>query len=229
VFSPSARWDFLRIPVLPPLLLAGLILLAGCSSFKREWGRSLPVPPGELVQGQTRVESVVQKLGPPTQLSALPDGCAFLYEHSKTGEFQFGLSLDPGPMVNAPEALNWFKFVLARNHLDQEVVLLTFDQEGVLRGIGTNKWSESLGGGTAIQFLFAVMSLSDVPALRRPADAHRWGRTMLQRPPVTLNVAQSLRTGVHGLQQRLGPAYAGQSTLEMDPPKKLKQKKRSQK
>jgi hypothetical protein len=210
-------------------LMGALLFLAGCSSFKREWGRSVVVPPGRLVEGRTRAETIVQKLGPPTQLSALPDGFAFLYEHSRTGEFQFGLSLDPGPMVDAPEALNWFKLVLARNHLELEVVLLTFNEEGVLRAVATNQWSESLGGGGAIQFLFAVMSLSDVPALRRPADAHRWGRTMLRRPPVTLNNDQSLRTGAHGLQQRLAPAYAGQSTLEMNPPKKLKEKKRSMK
>ena len=207
-------------------LIVWVVLLAGCSHFKREWGQPLPASGAGFAEGRTHVESVIHELGPPNQLSALPDGFAFLYEHSQTGEFQLGFSLDV-PNLDLPR-LDWFKFVLARNHLDQEVLLLTFDEGGVLRGIGTNKWSESLGGGTALQFIVAVMSLSDVPTLRRRADAHSWGRWMLQRPPVALNCGQSLRTGAHGLQQRLAPAYAGQSTLEMIPPKKLKHKKRPQ-
>ena len=202
------------------LLILGLpAVLAGCSSFRTELGQALPSHPAYAAR-QTRVETVLHDLGPPDRISALGDGFAFLYDHSTVSEFQFGLSL------NLP-IIRYLKFVKAKNHLDQEVLLLTFDDRGVLLGMGSDSWKENLGGGTALQLLVAVTSLTDVSALRRPADAHSWGRALLQRPPVVLNLAQSLRTGANGLQQRAAPVYAGQQTLEMARPKKLKAKKRA--
>jgi hypothetical protein len=185
-------------------------------------GRPLPAKAPEFAEGQTRVETVVHELGPPNQASRLPDGFTFLYEYSRMGELQLGFS------VNAP-ILRWLKFVKAWNRLNQETLLLTFDDQGVLRSAGTGKWDESLGGGSAAQILFAVISLSDVSDLLRPADAHSWGKLLLEQPPVTLNSGQSLRSGQHGLEQRIAPDYAGQHTLEMTQPKTEKQKKKIKK
>jgi len=152
----------------------------------------------------------------------LPDGFAFLYEYSLMSEFQLGISIDL-------PILQWFKFLKAWNHLDQENLLLTFDDQGVLRSIGSGKWDESLGGGTGLQFLFSVISFSDVSDFLRPADAHSWGERMLQPLPIALNSAQSLRTGEHGLQQRIAPDYSGQHTMEMTKPKTEKEKKKIKK
>ncbi len=107
--------------------------------------------------------------------------------------------------------------------------MLTFDEQGVLRGLGSGNWQESLGGGGGVQLLFMVMSFSDVSDFLRPAEAHAWGKTLLQLPPVALNSPQSLRSGEHGLQQRIAPDYAGQHTLEMTQPKTEKEKKRIKK
>ena len=202
--------------------LAASWLLAGCSSFRTEMGRPLPAKLDDFAEGRTRVESVVRELGPPNQASRMADGFAFLYEYSLLNEFQLGFSM------NLP-IVRWFKFVKAWNRLDQQGLLLTFDGEGVLRSAGVGKWQENLGGGSAVQILVVVMSLSDVAELLRPADAHDWGELLLQPPPIALNSAQSLRNGEHGLQQRIAPDYAGQHTLEMEKPSTEKEKKKIKK
>jgi len=185
-------------------------------------GKPLKVEPDQFVEGQTRVETVIHELGPPNRASRTVDGVAFLYEHWVMREFQLGIAV-PLPVFE------WFKFLKARNYLDQDILLLTFDNQGVLRSAGASKWQEGLGGGTGVQFIFSMMSFSDVSKFLRPADAHNWGQTMLQPLPVALNSAQSLRTGEHGLQQPITPDYAGQHTLEMPKTKTEKEKKKIKK
>jgi hypothetical protein len=175
-----------------------------------------------FAEGRTRVDAVLRELGPPDQASRLPGGFAFLYEHSVMSEFQLGFS------VNAP-VVRWFKFIKAWNHLDQESLLLVFDDRGVLRSAGTGNWKESLGGGSAAQILFVVMSLSDITDFLRPADTHEWGKALLQPLPVALNSAQDIGSGAHGLELRIAPDYAGQRTLEMSLPKTEKEKRKIKK
>jgi len=203
-------------------MLAALVLLSGCSSFRTEMGLPLSVQTNNFAEGRTRVEAVVHDLGPPHEASRLPDGFAFLYEYSRIREFQLGFSL------NLP-VIHWFKFLRAWNNLDQETLVLIFDEQGILRGAGSANWQESLGGGGGAQFLFTVMSFSDVADFLRPGEAHGWGKTLLQLPPVALNSAQSLRTGEHGLQLRIAPDFAGQHSLEMRQPRSEKEKKRIKK
>jgi len=202
------------------LLLAGTAALftTGCSSFRTEWGAPLPPNARQFEEEAATVKEVIHELGPPAKMTSLPGGFAFLYEHSIVHEFQLGIS------INAP-ILKWFKFVRAYNQLDQDILLMVFDDAGVLRSLDSEEWEEQLGGGGAAQFLFSTMSLTDDSALRQPSPQHVWGRDDLQRLPVLLNSGQSLRSGQHGLQQRLAPVMAGQTSLEMPAPKPPKQKK----
>jgi hypothetical protein len=204
------------------VFLATLWVLTGCSSFRTEMGRPLPLETKELVEGQSRVDAVVRELGPPHEASRLTDGFVFLYEYSRISEFQFGFSM------NLP-VIRWFKFLRAWNHLDEQTLALTFDEQGVLRAKGSANWQESLGGGGGAQLLFVVMSFSDISEIVQPAVAHDWGTTLLQPVPIALNSAQSLRTGEHGLEQRIAPVYAGQHALEMATPRTEKEKKKIKK
>ena len=185
-------------------------------------GQPLPVSLNAFAEGQTRVGTVVHELGQPNSASRLPDGFAFLYEYSLMTEFQLGIS------VHSP-ILQWFKLLKAWNDLHQENLILIFDDRGVLRSSSAAKWKESLGGGSGVQFLFAVMSFSDLSKFLRPADAHIWGEMCLQPAPIALNSAQSLRVADHGLQQRIAPDYAGQHTLEMRKPNTEREKKKIKK
>jgi hypothetical protein len=199
----------------------GLWFLAGCSSFRTELGRPPSTKPA-FAEGTTRVAAVLHELGPPHQVSRLSSGFAFLYEYSCMREFQLGFN------VNYP-VLRYFKFVKAWNGLDQQVLLLTFDDRGVLQSVGAKGWKEDLGGGSAVQILVAVASLSDISELLHPADANSWGSGLLQPVPIALNAGQSVHTGAHGLQQRIAPRYAGQETLEMSEPYTEKQKRKIKK
>jgi len=199
-------------------MLANLLVLTGCSSLHTEVGHTLPEHPSPLVEGTTRVETVVHELGPPHAVSSLPDGFAFLYEYSQVSEFQFGLSLK---FIRLP----YFKVIKADSKLSEAARLFTFDEQGVLRAQGSAAWREKLGGGGALQLIISVLSLTDTTAFRREPDSLTWGRGNLQRPPVTLNSAQDLRLGSNGLQQRISPVFVGQATLEMTRPKPIKNKR----
>jgi hypothetical protein len=202
---------------------ACLVLATGCSSFRTEMGQHLAANASGLVEGQSHAETVVQQLGPPDSATRLPQGFAFLYEHSVMREFQLGISVNYS-------IFRYIKFIHAWNSLDQEVILLSFDNHGVLQHAGSKHWKEDLGGGNAMQFVLTVMSLSDVSKFLRPADAHSWGTALLDPLPIALNSGQSLRNGEHGLrQQRLSPDYVGQHTLEMSKPKGEKERRRIKK
>jgi hypothetical protein len=215
--SPGLSW---RLGL--PALLASLACGPGCSSFRTQMGHPLTTDTEQFAEGESRVEDVVRQFGPPSQASQLTPGFVFLYEYSAIREFQLGFS------VNVP-ILRYFKFIRAWNHLDQQALVLTFDDQGVLRGAGGGRWKESLGGGSAAQPVFVSISLSDVSRILRPADTHDWGESLLKPLPVALNSAQSLRSGEHGLQLRIAPARVGQQTLEMERQKNEKQKKRIKK
>lgn len=200
------------------LLAAAAVGLSGCSSFRTEWGRPIGAEHPSFAEGSTPVAAVLQELGPPSKVSALPGGYVFLYEHSVLTEFQFGFSIDFS-------LLRLIKFVRAWDWIERENLLLTFDDAGVLCGMDGDHWRERLSGGGAAQLVFGAVSLAD-PALRRQrAGQHRWGRSCLDPPRVTLNAGQSLQSGEHGLQLNLAPKYAGQQSLEMEKPVKPRKKK----
>jgi len=196
-------------------VVAVMIGTAGCSSFRTEMGRPLaPHTKDVFVTGQTQVGAVLERLGPPSQVSALPGGYVFLYEHTIVSEFQFGISVDFS-------FLKWLKFVHASNHLNEDALLIVFDDTGVLRSIDGKTWREQLSGGNAAQFVFTVISLTDDTVFRQVTPQHEWGTSWLQPLPVALNNGQTLRSGENGVQLRVAPYYAGQQTLEMVSPAKL--------
>jgi hypothetical protein len=193
--------------------------MAGCSQFRTELGQPLHTDERDFVTGKTSVQTVLHELGPPSDVSSLPDGFVFLYEYSKIEEFQIGFSV-PLPIVR------WLKFVQARNQLTHEAAVMTFDDRGVLRAIGDDLSKKDLGGGTALQLIVSVTSLTDTSAYRQPGEAHAWGASSLRRLPSTLNTDQSLRSGTRGLQFKAAHSYAGQHSLEMpEPPEKRPDKR----
>jgi hypothetical protein len=50
--------------------------------------------------------------------------------------------------------------------------------------------------------------------LTAPAPQHRWGMHMISPLPKTLNAANNVDAGMHGLEQRGTPNAVGQRTLE---------------
>ncbi|HEY6131405.1 MAG TPA: hypothetical protein VIV27_05265, partial [Halioglobus sp.] len=97
-----------------------------------------------------------------------------------------------------------------------EFLLLTFDKQHQLTSATRSHWDNYGGGGKAIQPLFSFVSVVDAGDLLGPMPQHRWGGSLLQRLPRTLNLNSNSETGQHGLQQRGTPSAIGQQSLEMD-------------
>jgi len=200
-------------------LLMTVGLLTGCSSIHTEVGHPLTKSSTQFVEGTTQVRTVLRELGPPHQVSALPDGFAMLYEYSLVKEFQFGISLK---CLRMP----YFKLITGDSKVSENTQLLVFDQQGVLKAQDSEAWSEKLGAGGALQWITSVHGLSDTAAFREVPDQMDWGQASLQPPAVTLNRESDLRQGSNGLEQRMAPVYVGQSTLEMAKPKSIRFKRK---
>jgi len=97
-----------------------------------------------------------------------------------------------------------------------EFLLLTFDKQHLLSSATHSQWDNYGGGGQAVQPFFGFVSVVDADDLTDSLPQHRWGSTLLQRLPGTLNSNSSLDSGQNGLQQRGTPTAAGQQALEMD-------------
>jgi hypothetical protein len=180
-------------------------------------------PTGEkFEEGVSHYSTILNDLGPPTKVSALPNGFVFLYEYVVTRESQVGIGLDIGRnlgfKVNPESEFDFtslFRLGFARGHADREVLLFTFDKEGILVAQRYLEYEENLGKGTGIQTFIGITSLVDSDHLTGDAIQHNWGMSLLKPLPRTLNDRQSLETGTSGLQQRGMPTGAGQHTLEL--------------
>lgn len=173
-----------------------------------EIGRPIPVEGVELKEGVTRASHVVGALGPPLHMSALADGMVMVYEYVDARESQLGLNLET-------VGLKWFKLSLGHAKARHDVLLLIFDCDGVLQTQDLQRRTERLGTGFGFQLFFVAAPTVDTSHLEGASEQLGWGRAALQPLPVTLNTAQSLASGEHGVEMRGTPKSVGQHTLEM--------------
>lgn len=148
-------------------------------------------------------------LGPPLRMSATDAGFVLAWEHWHIREDSVGFSL--GALGADFMSADWGKM-----RIQGEFLLLTFDKQHLLKSATRSTWDNHGGGGRAIQPFFGFISVVDVDDLTGVLPQHRWGKTLLQRLPDTLNNSSNLDTGQSGLQQRGTPTAAGQQALEMD-------------
>jgi len=179
-------------------------------------GEPIDIDQAELKEGVTNVAKIIALLGPPTLISALPDGMVMVYEYVDANEQQLGINLD---FIG----LDWFKFSFGSAEAKREGLLLIFDADGLLRAQDFQKWTEKLGTGLGFQLFFVAMPTVDTRYLNVKPEQLRWGRAALESLPVTLNTTQSLVSGASGIEMRGTPDSVGQRTLEM---KTLERKKK---
>lgn len=196
----------LRHSVLALLVIMGLAG-SGCTILGRRYGE--PIAEADLLfrQGATTVAEVVRELGPPVRMSALPGGFVMLYEFIDAQERQLGINLE---FIG----IDWFKIATGRGLADRQVLVLVFDDIGVLRAEDYRSWTEPVGKGLSLQFLFVALPTVDTRHLWGTSEQHFWGQGYLEPLPVTLNAGQSIVAGSHGLEMRGTPRSAGQRTLE---------------
>jgi len=199
------------------LLALATLATSGCTILSRRYGEPIPAPDAWLQEGVTNVHQVVGELGPPSRMSALPDGFVMLYEYVDAKERQLGINLDF-------LGLDWFKFASGRGLAVQQALLLLFDDSGTLRAADFQDWTEPVGKGLAFQLFFVAMPTVDTRYLWEPAEQYGWGRSLLEPLPVTLNAGQSVRSGTHGLELRGTPRSAGERSLEGEDRSKRRQR-----
>ena len=205
VASPSRRRSALGVLAAVLTCLCG----TGCTLLERQIGEPVIGTSVDLQEGQADLRQVVVALGPPSGMSALPDGVVVLYEHLDLKERQFGIN---------PEftSLEWFKLSFGRARAEREALLLFFDADGLLRAREYRAWTEDVGRGLGFQLFFVVLPTVDSRHLAGPTRQDVWGRMALEPLPVTLNIQNSIVSGVHGLELRGTPTGAGQHSLEME-------------
>lgn len=201
--------------MIPPRLvvLLGLVLSSflagGCTVLDRELGDHLPQEGEAVFQVEgTNVGDVLEELGPPAKISALPGGFVFVYEHLEIRERQLGVSI-------GIDIIEWFKFSFGKADASLEALVLTFDQEGTLRSAGRTAQELDVGTGMGIQILVALEPVVDTSDVEADADPNNWGAFCLRDLPTTLNRRQSLDTGMAGVSLAGEMTSIGQYTLEL--------------
>ena len=183
--------------------------LSACAHLEHDIGESLPMESLSNLASGSHYGEVLDLYGPPTKMSVLPDGMAFLYEHVRLSERQYGLIL-PG------EIGKWIKAVYASADADVEVMLLVFDEQGRLRGADAQAWSADAGAGMSMTLIFSAGSFTDTEDYE--ASAARtldWGKALTMPLLKTLNAEQNLESGANGVQLTTNSKNIGQHTLEL--------------
>jgi hypothetical protein len=182
-------------------------LLTACSQWRYDLGAPLAdvaIPPQK-----TALAEALKLLGPPLRMSATDAGFILAWEHWHIREDSIGFSL--GALGADFMSADWGDM-----RVKGEFLLLTFDKQHLLTSSARSKWDNHGGGGKAIQPFFGFISVVDAEELTDVMPQHRWGSSLLQRLPGTLNTSSNLDTGQSGLQQRGTPTAAGQQSLEME-------------
>ena len=190
------------------LLVAIVMFASGCASLDKHFGQPLLLAEIDHIEPGAHYSTVLQRLGPPTMMSAVADGMAFQYEYVHIKERQYGLIL-PGDIGNL------IKAVFASADANVQVMHFVFDSDGVLLGADAEEWVADAGSGFSATLIFSAGSLTDTHLYEQSADrALDWGRGLTMPPPISLNARQSLETGVHGMQLSGTTTGVGQHTLE---------------
>jgi hypothetical protein len=182
-------------------------LLSACSQWRYDLG--VPLDNLEIPPQNTALAEVLQRLGPPLRISATDTGFVLAWEHWHVREDSAGFSL--GALGADFLSADWGDM-----RINGEFLLLTFDRQHLLTSATHSTWDNHGGGGKAIQPLFGFVSVVDVDDITDIMPQHRWGKSLLQPLPGTLNNASNLDSGQSGLQQRGTPTAAGQQSLGMD-------------
>ena len=199
----------LRLSIAHCCLLIMFAVLGGCAYLEHDIGATLDTDAVSRLAVGSSYADVLDELGPPTKMSALSDGMAFLYEHVTLVERQYGLIL-PG------EIGQWIKAVHASADADVEVMVFVFDKDGKLLSADDERWGSDAGAGMSMTLIFSAGSFTDTQQYESSAARSLdWGRALTKPLPVTLNARQSLETGQNGIQLTTNSEGIGQHTLEL--------------
>jgi hypothetical protein len=183
--------------VLVILLPFMLMLISSCTRIHISNDKEIDAARTHLIQHNTTYADVLAALGPPAKVTALPSGFAFLYESTQV--LQRGLAL----------SVYFLRVSVTKGDRGLDSYVVVFDERGLVVG------HEKLTKTVPLSVTFAVTIPTGGPPQELTASApqHRWGMSLLNPLPQTLNAANDIDVGMHGLEQRGTPRAVGQRTL----------------
>jgi hypothetical protein len=183
--------------VLVILLPFMLMLISSCTRIHISNDKEIDAARTHLIQHNTTYADVLVALGPPAKVTALPSGFAFLYESTQV--LQRGLAL----------SVYFLRVSVTKGDRGLDSYVVVFDERGLVVG------HEKLTKTVPLSVTFAVTIPTGGPPQELTASApqHHWGMSLLNPLPQTLNAANDIDVGMHGLEQRGTPRAVGQRTL----------------
>jgi hypothetical protein len=179
------------------LLLCIIILISSCTRIHISNDKAIDAAKTQLVQYNTPYADVLVAMGPPAKVTALPSGFAFLYESTQV--LQRGITL----------SFYFLRVSVTKGDRMLDSYVVVFDEQGLV--VGHEKLTKSVPlSGT---FALTIPTGGPPRELKASAPQHHWGMSLLNPLPQTLNAANDIDAGMHGLEQRGTPTAVGQRTL----------------
>jgi hypothetical protein len=175
-------------------------------------GPELENPSALILSTDTHFGQVLNQMGPPHKISALPAGFVFLYEYFAPSERLVGGKIP----IEEFEKYNPFKMDVGRGLARRQTLLFFFNQEGRLLQRHQVKEKEALGKGLRLSFLTSYGNLIDTSYIGHGTGPNQWGVSLLKPLKKALNRQQDLDTGLSGVEQIGTPAKMGQRSLEFN-------------
>ena len=205
--KPSHRMSPIRLLALLWIVYA----FTGCTVHRLEMGPTIDFQAITIQEGTMGVAQVLDQLGPPGKISALPNGFVFLYEYFAPRERMVGGRIP----IEELEEYNPFKMDVGRGQARRQTLLLIFDHAGMLLQQHHREDQEALGRGVRLSFIASYGDLIDTGYLDQ-AGPNQWGLSLLEPLKKGLNRQQDLESGRSGVEQIGTPSKVGQRALEFN-------------
>jgi hypothetical protein len=178
-------------------LLFILIFTSSCTRMHISNDKEIDAARTHAIQHNTPYTDVLVALGPPAKLTALPSGFAFLYE--STHALLRGIAL----------SVYFLKASVTKGDRVLDTYVVLFDERGLV--VGHEQITKSVP--LSLTFSLTIPTGGLPKALTALDPQHHWGMSLLKPLPKTLNAANDVDAGLHGLEQRGTPIAVGQRTL----------------
>jgi len=116
--------------------LIGAVLL-GCEVVKVYRGAAITSDPRQITVGQTRVADVLELFGPPTRIQRQSGGEVFIYRYTRSETRKF--------TIEEPVVTNTDLYAFTEIREDSEVLVVMFDRDDVVRGVGYRNGAAAIG------------------------------------------------------------------------------------
>src|SRR5262245_9952905 len=174
-----------------------LMLISSCTRIHISNDKEIDAAQTHLIQHNTTYADVLAALGPPAKVTALPSGFAFLYESTQV--LQRGIAL----------SFYFIRVSVTKGDRLLDSYVVVFDERGLV--VGHEKLTKSVP--LSVAFAVSIPIGGPPRELSAAAPQHQWGMSLLNLLPQTLNAANDIDVGMHGLEQRGTPRTVGQRTL----------------